>query len=284
MNVQNLNPAGVVTFWSLSEYSRLADLRDGFRAAGLGKQAPEAAHPSAALKGALGAVFEDAKYLIRPLKKRGYCVVIEERGAEENRFSTVARAVLDDAGALECWAHDWSTEDKIRLAFEEHKSLVTAGQLSGVLSRLAQGHFGGTALRPTGGIYWLHQSHADCWGALSRVVEAAAIKSSAVYLLRHDLDPDSVRAVQDAIFAEVTGEADRLQAAIDSGELGARGLEGRRRDAEALRAKVQEYETILGVGLSTLHEVLQAVEGAALEAIMLDAAGDPDQSTLAFVA
>lgn len=263
---------GVVTFWSLSEYSRLADLQTGFASAGLADAAPIGTHPSAALKGALATVYHDARYLIRPLKRRGYCVAEETRGDGQNDWKQIASAAINEDGTLDISGTDWTTAHSIREAFDAHQQLVAAGQLSGILSRLAQGTFHGTALRPSGGIYWLAQERLPAWRAIGAAVEAAATKSSAVYLIQHDLTPEAIRAVQDAIFAEITGEADKLQAAINAGDLGERGLRGRENDARALAKKVAEYEQILGASLASLHEVCQAVETSAAEAIILAAA------------
>lgn len=280
MNDRTIEATGIVTFWSLSEYSRLADLQSGFARAGLADAAPVGTHPSAALKGALATVYHDAKFLIRPLKRRGYAVAEEIKGERENTYNHIATAQLDDAGALDLDGPDYTTARNIRDAWEHHQQLVTAGQLSGILSRLAQGTMGGTALRPSGGIYWLAGNRQEQWKQVAAAIEGSATKSSAVYCIRHDLDPDAIRAVQDAIFAEVTGEADKLQAAIDTGDLGERGLRGRESDARALARKVADYERILGASLASLREVCQAVETSAAQAVILAAAdsGNPAET------
>jgi hypothetical protein len=129
---------------------------------------------------------------------------------------------------------------------------------------------GGTRLRPTGAVYWVPGPKLDEWALVARAVESAADgRPSAVYLLRHRLDADAVRAVRDAVVAEVSGEATRIRDEVGTGELGGRALETRKAQAAELRDKVLLYEDLLSVGLDELHRVVDAADQAAATAALL---------------
>jgi hypothetical protein len=129
---------------------------------------------------------------------------------------------------------------------------------------------GGTRLRPSGAVYWVPGTKLDDWARVGRAVEAAADGgASAVYLLRHRLDADAVRAVRDAVVTEVQAEAERIQAEVAAGHLGGRALETRQGQAADLRAKVLLYEDLLNVGLAGLHRAVDAADQAAATAALL---------------
>lgn len=129
---------------------------------------------------------------------------------------------------------------------------------------------GGTRLRPTGAVYWVPGHRVADWAEVAAAVEGASEgKPSAVYLLRHRIDPDAVRAVRDAVVAEVQTEATRIRAEVLSGELGGRALETRQRLAHELRDKVLLYEHLLHVGLDDLHAAVDAADQAAASATLL---------------
>src|SRR5438128_2524495 len=79
---------------------------------------------------------------------------------------------------------------------------------------------GGTRLRPSGGLYWLKDgADLDRFAELSRKVEAAAClgSKSSVYIIRHAMDLDALRAVRDAINAEIARDAAEIQDQVTSG-------------------------------------------------------------------
>ena len=96
--------------------------------------------------------------------------------------------------------------------------------------------------------------------------------SCAVYLLRHRLDGDAVRAVRDAVVAEVHAAAVRIAEEVAAGDLGGRALETRRQHARELRDKVLLYEDLLSVGLAELHRAIDVADQAAATASLLLAA------------
>ena len=90
-----------------------------------------------------------------------------------------------------------------------------------------------------------------------------------MYVLRHRLDADAVRAVRDAVVAEVQAEADRIRDEVAAGDLGGRALETRKKQAAELRDKVLLYEDLLSVGLPGLHTAVDQADQAAATAALL---------------
>jgi hypothetical protein len=137
---------------------------------------------------------------------------------------------------------------------------------------------GGTRLRPGGAVYWVPGPRLDEWAAAGHAAERAAEgRPSAVYVLRHRLDADAVRAVRDAVVGEVQTEAHRICEEVAAGELGGRALETRKRQAAELRLKVLLYEDLLSVGLAGLHQAVdRADQAAATAALLLGAHGFAD--------
>jgi hypothetical protein len=135
---------------------------------------------------------------------------------------------------------------------------------------------GGIRLRPGGAVYWVPGPRLGAWAEAAEAAEAAADDGrNAVYVLRHRLDADAVRAVRDAVVGEVLSEAGRICEELTGGELGGRALETRKRQAAELREKVLLYEDLLSVGLGGLHEAVDRADQAAATAALLLATRGP---------
>jgi hypothetical protein len=264
---------GAVVFWTISEWTARITLRDGLDAAGFGKYAPEQRPPAGALKDALEQVFGGPATLIRPLKTRdGFTVVTEERGENGNAYHNSLVARMDARTFQITFTPLDSRASAIVDAFNEHLGLLRAAQVSAALVSILDAT-GATRLRPGGALYWLPAYRLNEWRDVVRAVEASGVgRPHCVYTLRHPMDADAVRAVRDAIVAEVSTEAARIDREIIAGGLGERALESRRAQAEELRRKIAEYEELLGGGLEALHVAVDRAEQAACKAMILAAA------------
>jgi hypothetical protein len=268
-----LDIGGAVVFWSISESSDRHRLRQGFAPLGLEDYVPEPRPASAALRDALEEVLGGRQTLVRPLSARdGFTVVREERGVSENSYATalVARVVGEPPRLL--FEPDDDRADRVRDAYRRHADRIPAAQLSATLVKVVES-LGGTRLRPSGAVYWVPGHRLTEWADVATVVErASTARPSAVYAIRHRLDADAIRAVRDAVVVEVTAEASRIAADVASGELGARALETRQKEASDLRNKVLLYEDLLSVGLVGLHRAVDDADQAAAGASLLLAA------------
>jgi hypothetical protein len=268
---------GAVVFWSLSEWTSRDRLKEGFEAAGLAAFVPVPRQPAAALRDALKEVLGGPHVLVRPLRSRdGFVVVEEDRGEHGNHYHQRLVARLAEDGAL-AFHPDDERAVRVREAYERQRGLLRAARVSGALVGVLES-LGGTRLRPGGSVYWLPPHRLEEWQRTARAVEAAGVgRQNALYLLRHRMDADAVRAVRDAVVAEVQAEATRIHDEVLTGELGGRALDTRRARARELREKINLYEHLLDVGLEGLHAAVDRADQAAAAAVLLASAQGPEE-------
>jgi hypothetical protein len=265
----HLAVGGAVTFWSLADWSDRPRLRDEFRDLGLGAFVPDPRPASACLRDALEEVLGGPRVLVRPLAARdGFAVVREDRGVAANAYETVLTAAVRD-GRGPTFEPPSADASRVEGAYDRQLGRVPAAQLSAALVKVVES-LGGTRLRPGGAVYWVPAGRLDAWAAAGRAAERAADgRPSAVYVLRHRLDADAVRAVRDAVVTEVETEAERICHEVAAGDLGGRALETRKRQAADLREKVLLYEDVLSMGLAGLHRAVDRADQAAATAALL---------------
>jgi hypothetical protein len=272
-----LDVGGAIVFWNLAEWTHRDQLITHWKALGLEAIVPDQRLAPAALRSALEDIFGGPRVLVRPLASRdGFAVVRKDRGRDANQYQTDLTARVTDGDPPSLTFEPWDGRAiSVQEAFRSQLGRLSASQVSAALVRIIES-LGGTRLRPSGAVYWLPGNRADEWGRVARSVEIAADGSlSAVYMLRHQLDADAVRAVRDAVVAEVQAEAVRIKADVLTGELGNRALETRKTQATDLRHKVLLYEELLSIGLKGLHRAIdEADQAAATAAIMLAAASN----------
>ena len=267
----HLDVGGGVVFWTLAEHSDRDKLLRGLTPLGFGGHVPEPRHPAAVLRDALEETLGGTRVLVRPLADRdGFTVVKEERGRDRNAYLTdlVARVTPADPPGLEFEPRD-DRAALVTQAYCRNAGRVPGVQLSAAMVRIVEA-LGGTRLRPNGSVYWVPPTKLDEWARVAVAIEQAAEgRPSAVYILRHRMDADAVRAVRDAVVTEVRAEATRIRSEVDAGELGGRALETRRRQVADLRDKVNLYEDILSVALTGLHDAVDEADQAAATAALL---------------
>ena len=272
MTPNHLRLGGAVVYWTLSEFTLRERLADGLGDAGFGDLAPDRRPATAALKAALDQTLGGSRILIRPLQSRdGFAVVEERRGQNENLYFQTLSARVQGEGLLARLVFTPQDERSLAVqqAFDLHQGLIASHQVSECLVRIVE-RLGGTRLRPSGGFYWLPEGKLGPWQEVSSAVEKAAFgRPHACYVLRVAMDADAVRAVRDAIVAEVMTEACRIREEVLSGALKERALESRRLEAVDLRDKVALYEQLLDTGLASLRQAIDAAEEAAAAAALL---------------
>ncbi len=269
---------GVLAFWSLAEFSDRETVLQGWGAADLAAFVPEPLPPVTILRDALAAVAAGPRTLVRPLAKRtGWAVVREDRGESGNAYTHLARAEVSEGGSVVVvpgtgW--DPPMTDKVMAAYAAMEGKVPAARLSAALVDVVCA-LGGVRLRPNGGLYFLPAARVGRWREAAEVAERAGGGRSRCYLMQQEWTPDTVRAVRDAVTADVEAEAARLSADILSGELGEKALAARAREAAALRRKVGEFEHVLGVGLEALAALVDRVGTAHLAGELLSSLSEP---------
>jgi hypothetical protein len=207
---RQLDVGGAVTFWSLADWSNREQLQSAFAHHNLEAFMPEPRPSSAALKDALQEVLGGPRVLVRPLASRdGFAVVREDRGSDRNAYATqlVAHVHEGNHPTFEPWS---PVADRVMEVFRKQLGRVSGMQLSGALVKIVDA-LGGTRLRPSGAVYWVPGNRIHEWSQIAQSVERATEgRASSVYVLRHRLDADAVRAVRDAVVLEVQTEAKRI--------------------------------------------------------------------------
>jgi hypothetical protein len=278
-----LDVGGAVVFWSLAEWTDRNRLAARLKSLSLEALVPEPRPAPAELRAALEDVFAGPRMLIRPLASRdGFAVVREDRGLASNQYQTQLTARVVDGSPPTLTFDPWDSRAlAVEGSYRTHLERVSAAQVSATLVRLVE-WLGGTRLRPNGAVYWLPARWLDDFARVAEAVEESADgKPNGVYVLRHRLDADAVRAVRDAVVAEVRAEAGRIKEEVLGGDLGTRALETRQKQAADLREKVSLYEDLLSVGLKGLHRAVDEADQAAATAALMLSASPPQAAAAA---
>ena len=266
MNTQPISPSGAVVFWSVGPTDRVI-LNSKLDSLGL----PHVQERSdvSALGHAMKDYAEDHragpknrhKVLIRPNKspkKNGYSAV-DERPDEErcHHTHTFTAKVVDGVVIPSEYIED---AYQLQTLYEHHKAILTASAISKALVAILT-DLGGICLRPGGSLYWIPPNAVSQWEAVADAIQTSG-EGNLVYRLVVQTDPESMRAIRDAIVREVNTEAQTIAAEMAEG-LSERGLETRRNRAMALHKRITEYEGHLNATLGDLHETVKRVEEAA---------------------
>lgn len=260
--------SGAIVYWSAGPTS-LELISARLRNMGLGDFAPAPRSDNSALRAALLDCFDDGKSKVRiePHKKQkqnGVEVVEIERGETDNDYRSRASAKLDEGGRVRVRrgnVHEMSLQN----AFESAKCILPGASVSQSLVSILS-FLGGTALRPSGAVYWIPDSAVETWCKVAAAVEESIVgkeHESKVYMIRSVMDRHAVRAVRDAIVNEVTMAASLLAEQVCSGDLGEVALNNRKAAAMQLHTRVEQYESLLGEGMERLHAVISMVEQSA---------------------
>lgn len=280
MNPGSIRLDGMITFWSAASFYSRSQLKTSLAALGLEPFAPHQSTYDANLRYSLARVFNTGEDLIRS-NKGGFCVLREVRGEREQSNDYVSRYTfwLDgpEHNKLMMRPVDQGVGEQVARVFNEFCGLVTHHAVTKMLTALLA-RLGGVPLRPTGAVYWLPAQAESDWQAISQAVESAAAHGHmAVYLIRHQFDQDSVRAVRDALISEAEAEAERIEREVMSEELGARALETRKASANQVIDKLTDYERLLDTTLQGVKSRLETVLGLASVAALRAAAAQYEE-------
>lgn len=266
---------GAVVYFSIAEDNDHGKLAAAFSKVGFLDALPTGRTPYAAMKTTLEALFADNSYR----RKQRYDV---QRVPGENDALAVVELPNEGADVGSKWGEvvvlaSYDQKDGWTIAVNvglPHDETVIRDRYQREVNRLPGQSVGNAivkvlhrlravTLRDSGGIYWLPASKLETISELAEGIKDAALTEGAVnsiYALHTQLDEHSAGAVIAALQAEVKAQCDRIEAEIAAGDLGKRALETRQQDLFSIRAKVVEYEEILGVTLETMKERSRQIE------------------------
>lgn len=275
----DMQVSGAAVFWNLSAETDRGQLEEELDALGWKEYLPEERTGTAALKSAMSRVFGGSGVMIRPLADadtNGFTAVREIKGDTENTYETFATARLttNPDGTQDVVVQGDSISDSIKLKlrgeFMYQKSILGQAAVAKALVNIIEtpavdGGLEGTALRPSGGFYWVPDAFLDRWEKLVAAVEKAAVKTSTLYTLRIVYDNNSVQAVKDAIIREVQERAKNIQECANQNNLGERAYRNRAEDAQRLHDRVAAYEAMLKESLDDLHKLADATKDSVMD-------------------
>jgi hypothetical protein len=268
--------AGAVTFWRLAGSVDHARLEGEWRARGLDPRLlPSLPTPAVALHRAIEERREERR-LVRPLPKRaGWAIVAERaRGEDDLAYHVETRARLDDVGRLVVEPADSDDARVLAAQFDTHLRTLSFGDVGGWLARRVYA-LRATALRATGGVYFVPRPSVEEWTLTGQALAAAS--GCFVHQIPALRTSEAVEAILEAVAQETQAEAKRMEEQI--ADLGGRGLRARLDECEAVEAKVTFYEDLLGRKATDLHDRLEHLK-ASIAAALLASSGDDDQVAL----
>lgn len=283
MIARHLTVGGGVCFAQWSKGTNRQVIRSRFTELGLTNFIPEDRTPMSCLRAALDDTFQppskDVRYVVRPTKgdTPGFAVVEEhpdKATAGSDWGTVVATCTMDDDERVELDPFDAEKRAAIRTHMASSAEWYTTTAVSKSFVRLIE-HFGGVTLRDAGGVYWLNDDVLDRWAAVADAFEQASPTEedkpkNKIHVLRVVADEQMVRAVGDALTAEVESTLATIENELAAGELKESACETRLRRTGKLMEKVRRYETAFGEHLSKLtaacNRTGQAIAMASLQA------------------
>jgi len=270
-----ISASGAVVYWQLHDTdraainARLADL--GFERYMVAPRTDSAALKAAirmTIAGNRGRKFDKIILELENSALDGYEVRNVKRGAEENEVSHDFSVKINTGGFVEITRGEFpSGVSGLQMLYERARRVAPANSVAKSLISIIENDLEGVVLRAHGGVYWVPEHHRATLDKLAAAVEAASqtpvdgrLNASTVYRVSTLIDEGTVRAVKDAIVAEVTAAAEAMRTELAANELGESALTRRKAAAGTLHTRVSRYEEILGEALTALHETIAAAE------------------------
>ncbi len=270
---------GGIAFWTLPEYVDREAVKKALESVSPEYAAlvPGPRPASAILKEAMQEVFAGSRTLIRPLKSRnGFTAVKESRGDDDNQYEGEFVAKVDEVNETLTFSSSDIRKDKVEAAYAAQKGKMNNNELTALMLEILNTKLNGVALRPRGGIYWVPGVQNQEWTKIKEAL-AAVDNSIVIYHLEHDVGPEYLRAVRDAIVRDVTTESTALKEEIlGPKQLGKRALISKKKQAKSLLERIGKYEEYLSTSLDGLRSKIDDVEEAANEAAILLAGSSDD--------
>lgn len=156
-------------------------------------------------------------------------------------------------------------EDRLTKVYEEELQYYPVSMISSALQRLVM-HLGGISLRKAGGTYYLPGAAVNVFNMVADALESPTGKLR-INTCCFPIVPSerSYRWVLESLQAEVSGDLAEIEE--DLKDLGGRkqranGMESRLEHASKIDQKISQYESLLNVTLTDLHDAVQKVKTA----------------------
>jgi hypothetical protein len=290
MNIQKIPPSrdGALV-WLTAGKTRVSVLRQVFDDLGFRHLLPRREKRAIALRAAvvdfLPLIYGKRKLKPFPLDRRvlGFEVREKQDGAEKNDWPYLLTVKADER-------HAWITHDglpgdpadsqRVSDLYLERMNYYCPTSTGSLVKRVIEEEWHGTSVRGNGGLWFLPGAFVPQYRKLAEALEQSNANpdSECVFSIAQFALSDNPEVARDAVAACVE-DAKALAAEINADLLGtgddATGMTGPGRAAreakvKAMRARVEGYAQLFGVGMTETEQLLAAVESK----LALDALAD----------
>jgi hypothetical protein len=279
--------AGAVSYWRASGSISIDALRQAWGDAQLDMKLlrkppePETALRRAVLELAMREKIDakiERRILVRPQQEPSTWAVVEEIVAEgvPPVYTTleIISFVKDTGpqfytieGTREQAAQILST---VMASFSRQSGLYDPSDVTGWLVKLAYKNDAVT-LRESGGVYFIPRPAMTFWNKAADIVESVSRGAHKVFRIPAMHNAEAVAAITDAITQEAAQVVELMQkdlGLIGEAALGPRAIKTRQVEAEALLAKLNSYEELLGAQLAVRERVSNLQTNLTVAALM----------------
>lgn len=263
---------GAIVWWRLSGDVDVDVFQKAWLDAGLMKELlPEPPTPNTALGRAIREMAERRR-LVRSLKgHKGWGVVDETATEDTLDYQMQVKASIEKNGALKVEPEGHKLADEIKVKFSSYSHTYTITDTSALLCSTVK-MLKAVPLRDTGGVYFIPRDQIP---ELRKVVTAIkSVSDHRVFEVPALKSDEAIEAILAALIAEADSETSAMETEFDTAELGGRALRTRAGKAEALLAKVKEYETLLGKNLTAVTERVVGLKDALVTAALAAEQGE----------
>lgn len=255
---EHVTESGLVVWWRLSSTIQWQALHDAWVGAGLSEEQLPSQVTAARALGRVMQEQKEARRLVRPLPgHKGYAIVDESAKSDDLKYEVVCKVHLGETTQtpiVEPMSH--ACAGPIIMGFYKHKDALSQTDISEWLTDRARA-LGAVSLRDTGGIYFIPRDSVAAWRKLKDVVKS--VSAHFIAGLPAMSGPDAVEAIMDSLVQECATEAEKLEAELAGGDLGAVSLKNRIERVAQIEQKMSRYKAIFGVQKDSLDERLETL-------------------------
>lgn len=272
MQEQTIGIDGQIVFWNLSVSNREA-IKTGLLDLGLSHYDVPIRSEVSALSHAVGdyckSHFGNSKDFRvenrRQPSKYGVDAVQINRGQESaSDFEVLFGVKIENERIVKTNGYHGVDTWEIQGKYTRYRAEMPGTAVAKLVIEILREEYNGTALRPSGGIYWVPARYTAQYRDLARLVENSSLDKDTNKMFRVNTrrDAETLRAVKEAIIAETEKETMDLMTEVNEGSLGKEALQRRQEVASLLRKKIEFYETDLGTSLDSLKSLADTVDQA----------------------
>lgn len=260
---------GIVVWWTLSGNLSWNDLKWNIDSVGSTIAVPSLPSEEVVALRAVNSILDPAQRVVVARKRRIWEVETSVTKSVDGRDSVQhikdLRIEVDDEGNVKIDPADTSDPFKEDMAtsarekVKEFRDLLTPNDISAWLTCTVSRACHAVTLRSTGGFYFIPKHMVDTWRQVVEALESCS--QHRVQALPAMTSEEAVNTLLGVIAAESRAAFDDFDAYL-AGKTSTKGLNAVERDRDALLAKVEAYQDLLGGALPWIQERLELLNGA----------------------